>query len=247
MRIRVFDTETTGLRPSDKVVECGYHDLVKDGSGWRIDRVASAIFNVHKLGIRCHPEAYRVHKIEPEEIDAGWDYEWLESFLTFQGNTASGPCAPDAYAAHNYQFDAKFFQPPTKPIICTMKCAKRLWSHAPSHKNGELGIWKGLIQGLDELHRVEADTRVTAGLLKLMLEEGHAPEKLVQITGVRVQGSTNSGASPAPADKRIVLSFGEFRGCTMDKVPTHHLQWIAYNSNCRDDIKQAAIEELSTR
>lgn len=244
MRIRVFDTETTGLRPSDKVVECGYHDLVKDGSAWRTARICSAVFNVHKLGIRCHPQAQEVHGIQDSEIDAGWDYSWLDKFLTFGGNEESGPCAPDAYCAHNFAFDQKFFQPLDKPIICTLKAAKRIWPHAPSHKNGELGVWKGISDDA-RLHRVIPDTRVTSGLLKLMFEEGHYPEHLVNITGVTTQGRPAPGN--IPSGKPLVLNFGEYKGRSMDKIPTHYLQWIVFVSNCRDDIKEAAKKELDTR
>lgn len=244
IRIRVFDTETTGLRPSDKVVECGYHDLINDGSGWRIDRICSAVFNVHKLGIRCHPQAFEIHQIGPDEIDAGWDYEWLDRFLTYGGSEEHGFFAPDVYAAHNFQFDQKFFKPLDKPIICTMKAAKRVWSHAPSFKNGELAIWKGIADDA-RLHRVIPDTRATSGLLKLMLEEGHTPEQLVNITGVKSQGFGGSGG--APTNRPIVLQFGDHRGKTMDKVPTHYLQWIVYVSDCRDDVKEAAKKELDTR
>lgn len=243
IRIRVFDTETTGLSPRDLVVECGYHDLINDGEGWQIDRIDSAVFNTHAEGRRCHAEAYRVHKIGPEEIEAGWPYDKLHKFLHFEGKAS--PCAPDIYAAHNFSFDAKFFTF-HKPVICTLKCAKRLWPHAPSHKNGELAIWKGLSLDAD-LHRVIPDTEATSGLLKLMLEEGHSPEKLVQITGITRQGTANPGNLSNSGEKPMVLHFGPHRGKTLDKVPTHDLQWIAYNSNCRDDLKQAAVRELETR
>jgi len=245
IRIRVFDTETTGLSNKDLVVECGYHDLINDGDGWKIDRIASAVFNTHAAGRKCDYGAYKIHKIEPEEIEAGWPYEMLPKFLHFKGKADEASCAPDLYAAHNFAFDAKFFTF-DKPVICTMKCAKRVWPHAPSFKNGELAIWKSL--SLDaELHRVIPDTAATAGLLKLMLEEGHSPEKLAQITGITRQGTANPGNLGPSGERPIVLHFGPHRGKTLDKVPTHDLQWIAYNSNCRDDLKQAAIIELETR
>lgn len=235
IRIRVFDTETTGLYNNDLVVECGYHDLINDGSGWTVDRIDAAVFNAHAQGRKCHPQAFATHKITEEEIEAGWDYALLPKFLHFG--------SPDVYAAHNFGFDAKFFTF-DKPTICTMKCAKRIWPGAPSYKNGELGVWKGISDDV-RLHRVIPDTRVTSGLLKLMLEEGHTPEHLVNISGGKSQGYASSGGASNPSP--LVLHFGEHRGKSMDKIPTSYLQWIVYVSECRDDVKTAAKQELDKR
>lgn len=239
IRIRVFDTETTGLGNNAKVVEAGYHDLINDGDGWRVDRISSAVFNVNAIGVRCQPDARAIHGIQDAEIDAGWPYEMLDKFMHWGIDKETGQdFRPDVYAAHNFAFDAKFFKF-DKPAICTMKCAKYLWKHAPSYKNGELAVWKGL--GLDAaLHRVIPDTQATAGLLKLMLEEGHTPEKLVQITGGKLQ-SAESGYKP------FILNFGQHAGKTLNAVPTHYLQWIVNESKCRADVKELASAELRKR
>lgn len=240
IRIRVFDTETTGLGYNAKVVECGYHDLINDGRGWEVDRVASAVFNVHALGVRCAPDAFAVHGIGPAEIEAGWPYDMLDKFIYFSLDKDTGKSyAPDVYAAHNFTFDAKFFKF-DKPAICTMKCAKYLWKHAPSYKNGELAVWKGLTIDA-QLHRVIPDTAATAGLLKLMLtEDGKTPEQLVQITGGKLQ-SAESGYRP------FILNFGIHKGKTLNAVPEHYLKWIIDDSTCRDDVKDLAAKELEKR
>jgi exodeoxyribonuclease X len=232
IRIRVFDTETTGLRPHDKVIECGYHDLVNDGDGWRVDRICSAVFNTIAIGVRCADDARRIHKIQDDEIERGWPYEMLDKFISY--------LEPDVYAAHNLAFDAKFFKF-DKPQICTLKAARKLWPHAPSHKNGHLGVWKGLTIDA-ELHRVIPDTQITAGLLKLMLtEDKQAPEDLVRMSGWK---AANPGVV---INKPMILQFGEHKGKSLNAVPTHYLKWIVNDSACRDDVKDAAAKELEKR
>ena len=45
-----------------------------------------------------------------------------------------------AIAAHNADFETKFFEP-MLPVICTYKAALRVWPDAPSHSNGALRYW----------------------------------------------------------------------------------------------------------
>lgn len=224
MRVRVFDTETTGLGYSDKIVEAGYHDLVGEGRNWEILPPVSAIFNP---GIPCKPDAQRVHKITDAEIAKGFDYELRHKFISYQN--------PDVYAAHNAQFDLKFFTIQDKPIICTQKIAKLIWKGAPSYKNGELGIWKGVINDLSELHRTVADTRCTAGLLKLMLEEGHSVEGMVR--------STNLTIDPAK------LSFGKHAGKRIDNpaIPVDYLEFLVDLPNLADSQRELIRVEIEKR
>lgn len=227
MRIRVFDTETTGLGHSALACEVGYHDLVGEGKQWVIESQMSAVFNTHAKGVRVESAAFRIHGITPEEIDKGYDYDLRHKFITYK--------EPDVYAAHNAQFDLKFFSISDKPIICTMKIAKLVWRGAPSFKNGELGIWKGVIQSLDDLHRTEADTRCTAGLLKLMLEEGYSVEGMVQSTNLTVDPNK--------------LGFGKHAGKRVDNpsIPIDYLEFLVDLPNLAETQRTAVRDEIAKR
>lgn len=228
MRIRVFDTETTGLGTSALACEAGYHDLVGEGTSWAIERIDSAVFNTNAKGVRVDPEARKCHGIQDDEIDRGWDYSLLDRFI--------GYLEPDVYAAHNAQFDLKFFKTiQDRSVICTMKVAKRVWKNAPSFKNGELGIWKGIIQDLSELHRVRKDTYVTAHLLKLMLEEGHSVDTMVAVSGFKVDPEK--------------LSFGKHAGKRVDNptIPLDYLEFLLTIPNLTESQRKAVDTEVARR
>ena len=78
------------------------------------------------------PEVRAVHHISMSEC-AGWD-AFDPAVMFNRSNPAS------AIAAHNAEFETKFFASPV-PVICTYKAALRVWPHAPSHSNGALRYW----------------------------------------------------------------------------------------------------------
>ena len=231
MRARIIDVETTGMTPSDQVIEVGRHDIVLDGGVWFEESYDRAFFKATRP---CHPAARAVHQITDEEIASGFSYDLLPKFVTYK--------SPDIYVAHNISFEKKYLNMPGLHV-CTYKCAKALWPHAPSHKNQELPLWKSL--ELDETrcrpaHRALPDTYVTMVLLLHMLETGNSMEKLVRLSG---------GMAPTTnvADVPVTLDFGIHKGKTLNAVPTHYLKWIVTDSNCRQFVKDMASRELDRR
>lgn len=227
LRVRVFDTETTGLTNTDRIVEAGYHDVLVGQPENLLDRFDTALFNP---GIKCSDGARAIHMITDEEIAKGYPYDKREAFLHYG--------EPDAYAAHNMKFDMKFFDFKDKPLICTLNCARKVWPGAPSYKNFELLQWKMIDVDLNRCepsHRALPDTYVTAHLLLEMLKVREL-QQLIDMSGF----TTN------PAK----IAFGKHAGKFMSdpSVPLRDLLWMRdVAQNLRHDIKQAATAEITRR
>jgi exodeoxyribonuclease X len=161
--IRVIDFETTGTEPPAEVCEVGLCDLDLDAKlvhtprGW--------LCAVKEMP----PEVRAVHHISLAEcMEAGEAFNPDAMFAE----------KPDAIAAHNAEFETKFFQSPV-PVICTYKAALRVWPNAPSHSNGALRYWledQGLIHPDHALtqpaHRAAPDAYVTAHILLALFNAG---------------------------------------------------------------------------
>jgi len=116
--IRVIDFETTGVEPPQaEVCEVGICDL--DLAQRTIGEPRTWMCGVKAMP----PEVRAVHHIPLAECE-GWDP--FDSAAMFRD-----PC--DAIAAHNAEFELKFFNSPV-PVICTYKAALRAWPDAPARQ-----------------------------------------------------------------------------------------------------------------
>ena len=127
MIIRVIDFETTGVEPSDSVVEVGWQDI-EDG---RLSTAAgSAMVNPGRL---IPPEASAIHHILDVDVDRAATWHYWNSRLRYH---------VDIFAAHHADFERQFFD--GEPFICTLKAARRVWPEAPGHSNQTLRYWLNL-------------------------------------------------------------------------------------------------------
>jgi exodeoxyribonuclease X len=173
--IRVVDFETTGTEPPAEVCEVGICDL--DLESKIIGPVNSWLCRVKTMP----PEVRAIHHIKLSDCE-GWDrFDVVEEAMLYEGK-------PTAFAAHNAEFECKFFQP-YLPMICTYKAALRAWPEAPSHSNGALRYWledQGLISpdhvNTQPSHRSGPDAYVTAHLLLALFNAGHTGKEMVAWT-----------------------------------------------------------------
>ena len=156
----VVDTETTGLTPpADKVVAvAGVWTRLGIG-GFRRES-----FLVDP-GIPIPPEASAIHHIVDRHV---------------QGAPALADVLPvfqkadfDVYVAHNAAFDFSFLPAAGRPVLCTMRLAKKLWPKLPRFGNQYLRYALALevpeAEGL-AAHEALADALVTSRLLLRELE-----------------------------------------------------------------------------
>jgi len=222
--VRVIDFETTGTEPPEaQVCEVGYCDVEIEACVIRPPK--SWLCGVDKMP----PDVRAVHHI---------------SFLDCQTEPAFDPATLDdekvfAFAAHNFEFEGKFFQTP-KPVICTYKAALRVWPDAPTHSNGGLRYWledQGMILPEHHMtqpaHRAGPDAYVTAWLLLALLREGATGKQMVAWT-----------KEPKLLPR---CTIGKFRGKPWSEVEAGFLGWMLRQPDMDEDLKWNAAREIKLR
>lgn len=206
----VVDTETTGLDPASCRV-------VSVAGVWT--RTSGALRRHSSLvdpGIPIPPEASAIHHIVARHVQGAPTL--AEVLPAFQCDDF------DAYVAHNAAFDFGFLPRAGRPVLCTLRLAKKLWPELPRHGNQYLRYALGLevpeAEGL-AAHEALADALVTSRLLLRELEtirERALPgldslEQLIAWT-------------EAP-NLLVTCTFGsKHRGTPWRLVPKDYLQWM---------------------
>jgi len=220
--IRVIDFETTGIEPPAQVCEVGICDLV-DAS--RITTPTSWLCGVREMP----PEVRAVHHISLAQCQGMDEFDSAAMFRA--------PC--DAIAAHNAEFETKFFESPV-PVICTYKAALRVWPDAPSHSNGVLRYWLedqgkiALVHARTQpAHRAGPDAYITAHILKALFDTGATVNKMVEWT-----------KEPRLLPK---CPIGKFRGRPWSEVDNGFLGWMLRQPTMEADLKWNAEREIARR
>lgn len=221
--IRVIDFECTGFEPPAEVCEVGICDL---------DLEARAIVDPRSwlCGVKSMPPEVRaVHHIALAECEGKQPFN------------IGMAIAPDlaAIAAHNAEFETKFFASPL-PVICTYKAALRIWPEAPSHSNGALRYWledRGKISPVHALtqpaHRAGPDAYVTAHILLALFDAGATGKQMVAWT----------------KEPRLLprCPIGKFRDMPWSEVEAGFLGWMLRQESMEEDLKWNARREIARR
>jgi exodeoxyribonuclease X len=226
-RIRVVDLETTGMDPSDHVIEIAAVDVVED----RVEIVGTTLVRPPCV---IPPEASAIHHIVDDDVleENHFDNCW-PALLDLDGTAGV-----TGFVSHNWAFDSQWLAGKlnNRPSGCTYKAALRVWPDAPNHKNQTLRYWlkpNGLERQQAQLaHRALADAYVTAFLLRDLLRQ--VPfEQIIEWT-----------AEPACLP---TVPFGKHRGLPWSEVPDDYLNWILTKSDQTTDLKFCADRELKVR
>lgn len=226
--VRVIDFETTGSEPPEaEVCEVGICDLNLEDR--HVETPVSWLCGVTAMP----PEVRAVHHISLAECKG------CAPFSQRQADGFMDEGEPSALAAHNADFELKFFLPKL-PVICTYKAALRVWPDAPSHGNNALRYWledQGLIKpdhGVTlPTHRAGPDAYVTAHILVALFNAGY--------TGREMVGWTRE---PALLPK---CPIGKFRGKRWSEVEHGFLEWMLRQQDMERDLKWNAEQEIERR
>lgn len=221
--VRVIDFETTGMEPPAEVCEVGICDLRLEDR--KVDPPSSWLCGVKAMP----PEGRAIHHIILSEC---------EGRPPFDAATLGAPDVA-AFAAHNSDFETKFFRP-SLPMICTYKSALRVWPTAPGHGNNVLRYWledQGLVS-LDRAmtqpaHRAAPDAYVTAHLLMALFAAGATGKDMVAWTKEPPFMPT--------------CPIGKFRGMPWADVEAGFLGWMLRQPTMEDDLKWNAQREIARR
>ena len=193
-----FDTETTGLSVSDRLVEIGAVRF----RGEEIEGEWSTLVNP---GLPIPPEATAIHGIRDTDVrDSPPAAQILPSFLSFIEGAA--------LVGHNAPFDVRVLVLellraglvlPDNPVLDTCAIPRRLRLSVPNHRLGTLAGAFGVPQA--RAHRALDDARVAKDLFRAYLKElGPPAEDLIRYSLTR-DGS--------------LLSFRRFAGEPVPETP----------------------------
>ena len=222
--IRVIDFETTGTEPPQaQVCEAGYSDFDTE------TRMAGEYHSWLCAVEDMPPDVREVHHISKADCDGfpPFDPDTLDDDKVF------------AFAAHNADFERKFFTTP-KPFICTYKAALRILPDAPTHSNGGLRYWledQGKIKPdhamTQPAHRAGPDAYVTAWLLVALFDAGATGKDMVAWT------------KDPPLLPRCTI--GKFRGKPWSEVEAGFLGWMLRQPDMDEGLKWNAAREIKRR
>lgn len=170
-----FDTETTGLHASDRLVELG-------AVRFRGDVVEGEWSTLVDPGTAIPGEATLVHGIRnPDVAGSPPAAEALAAFLDFiQGAALVGHNAPFDIRVLAHELLRAGLPLPDNPVLDTCAIPRRLQLDVPNHRLATLADRFGVPQGRG--HRALADARVARGLLEAYLRDlGPAAESLVRL------------------------------------------------------------------
>ena len=224
MMIRCVDLETTGIEPTDHVVEVAAWDLIPEQGPVGILNLGSWLV---KPPIPIPPAMSAIHHLIDNDVAEA--QPWAD---TYPHVISAGV---DAYCAHNAKFERQWITDAItggKPWVCTYRCALRVWTNAPSHSNQALRYWLNLDvnRGIaSHAHRAGPDAYVTAHLLRELLKHATV-EQMIEWSG-----------QPALLPR---LTFGKHRGTPFKDAPRDYLDWLSRQTDMNEDVKFTAKHHL---
>jgi exodeoxyribonuclease X len=230
--VAVVDVETTGIDPSaDAIVE------VAASLYSPVDGLLSSFSSLVNPGRPIPASASGVHHIRTSDVaDAPTRTQALEALLHF---VQPARC----FVAHNAEFDRSFLpELADRRWICTMRLARHLWPEADDHKNQTLRYWLPIdetpLLGV-EMHRAEADTRVTGQIFLRVVNDYR--ERF---------GSVTLGAlqrlcwSPIPM---TVMPRGTRKGTPIAELPESDISYWLGREDTEPDLRWNLEQELYIR
>lgn len=229
----VIDTETTGMRDDDEIVE--------------IAAVRAADSFAHSL---CRPKsrpisfgAMATHHITPEMVE---EAPWIGEALSLCGLAL--PEHDAVLVMHNADYDRRYLPPYLRdlPWICTYRCALHLLPDAESHSNGalwyELGLSRSLPQEAGSApHRALFDALMTWDIFNWMVDQAwnRMQDETVGSIPSRddcIQWLIHTTQQPVLLRK---VRFGKHVGSLWSEVPLDYLKWIVRQDFDADVIHTA--------
>lgn len=220
MKIVLVDTETTGIKTTDKVCEVAWMQVDEN-----LNILAKGVSLINP-GIPIDPAAGAVNGLTDAMVA---DAPTLDDYMEAVGQPLQGE--DTIIVAHNISFDDRFLKPyrsENAKLLCTMRCARILYPDASNHKQSTLAYMFGLLVDREKAHSADGDLTV---LLQLL-------ERMCQDAGCGIHGLLEVQARP-----RVILTmpFGKHKGLALKDVPKPYVRWMLDNANMDDDLRAALV------
>lgn len=223
MRLILGDTETTGIKVTDKVCEVAWAEVDAN-----LDIVASGMSLINP-GIPIHYAASAINGISDAMVA---DAPSLDEYFESVGQPLMGEDV--VFAAHNCNFDHRYLKPYMSEgsrTLCTLKCARILYPDADNHKQSTIAAMLGITVAREKAHSADGDLDVLVQLLRRMCSDFNVSIEDLMI----IQNQ------PRPIK---AMPFGKYRGTPLANLPNDYIHWLKTKADNVDADLRAALEAL---
>ena len=211
------DTETTGVSPSDGIVEVAWL-LISDD--FEVLDEGHSLINPQRP---IPAGASAVHGITNKDVEGAPTAD--EYFYDVLGNKLADLDA--VFTAHNAPFDIRYFGPylpDATPQMCTLRLARKLYPDVDNHKLGTLVYALGLDVDKSRFHSADGDMIILMSLLGKMTEDfGYTLWDLFEAANTPIQMTK--------------MTFGKHKGTPLKDLPTSYVTWLLKLDNLDPDLR----------
>lgn len=211
------DCETTGVSPSDRMVEVAW--LLMDEDFKILDEGHSLINPERPIPAG----ASAVHGITLKDVEGAPTAD--EYFYDVLGNKLGSLDA--IFTAHNAPFDMRYigpYLPDSTPEMCTLRLARKLYPDVDNHKLGTLVYALELDVDKSRFHSADGDMIILMSLLGKMTEDfGYTLWDLFEAANTPIQMTK--------------MTFGKHKGTPLKELPPSYVTWLLKLDNLDPDLR----------
>lgn len=211
------DTETTGVSPSDGIVEVAWL-LISDD--FEVLDEGHSMINPQRP---IPAGASAVHGITMKDVENAPTAD--EYFYDVLGNKLGSVDA--IFTAHNAPFDMRYFGPylpDATPQMCTLRLARKLYPNVDNHKLATLVYALELDVDKDRFHSADGDMIILMSLLGKMTEDfGYTLWDLFEAANTPIQMTK--------------MTFGKHKGVPLKDLPASYVTWLLKLDNLDPDLR----------
>lgn len=222
------DTETTGVKPTDKICEVAYKQVDID-----FNVIAEGASLINPL-MEIHYAASAVNGITNAMVA---DQPTIDQYMVAAGFPLMGDDV--VLICHNAAFDHRYLAPymsDAAGTICTLKCARVLYPDAENHKQGTLAAMLGIEVAREKAHSADGDLDVLIQLTKRMCLDAQCT-----LADLCVIQNTPRTITPRTITK---MPFGKHRGTLLAELPREYISWLLHKCENLDADLRASLVAL---
>ena len=218
----VGDTETTGVKTTDKVVEIAWKQVNPETL-----EVITEGYSLINPQMDIPVDSSAVHGIMTADVA---NAPTIEEYMAGEGKILTSENVILVF--HNANFDVRFLQPylhETTQSLCTLKCARQLFPDSPNHKQATLALYLGYQVDRSKAHSADGDLDVLMFIIKHLCEK----------RGVALPGLLEVQCE---ARRNTTFPFGKHKGKKPSEVDVGYCQWALKTLENLDADLRAALE-----